>query len=352
MQAFKEKNGDVSKRLQLMIYVKVDGMTPSGAAATMHMSRSWGGNWNKRYEERGIDGLQDKPRSGRPPVVYRGMMKRVHRMARKTRMWTAEEMRDFIFEKTGHMYDLSYVRKLMKKWGYVMKVPVLRHARRPGNRRIRRFQEKAKNIIGHLESEGYLTCLQDETIAIASARARKEAYTLKNERAAYTYTGDHAKTIVFGLITNDGEGYFERHDKFTKDEFVSFLKNAYQKFGKLLMILDRAPQHKARIVSGRTGGAERPGEAAVPSRRLPRPERHRGAVEADEDGCAGRAIRQVQKNVQGYRRVAGQAAAILGHLQVHLSRHLAPDRHTGQRRGGEFCAQPCRIRRRRRIKPA
>ena len=144
-----------------MICVKVDGMTPSGAAAAIHLSRSWGGKWNKRYEEGGIDGLQDKPRSGRPPKVYRGMTKRVRRMARKTRMWTAEEMRDFKFEKTGHRYDLSYARKLMKKWGYVMKVPVLRHARRQGNRRIRRFQEKAKNIIGQLESEGYLTCLQD-----------------------------------------------------------------------------------------------------------------------------------------------------------------------------------------------
>ena len=51
MQAFKEKNGDVSKRLQLMIYVKVDGMTPSGAAATMHLSRSCGGKSNGRYEE-------------------------------------------------------------------------------------------------------------------------------------------------------------------------------------------------------------------------------------------------------------------------------------------------------------
>ena len=89
------------------------------------------------------------------------MMKRVRRMARKTRMWTAEKLNDFIFEKTGHRYDLSHVRKLMKKWGHVMKVPVLKHARRPGNRRMRRFQGKAKNTMGHLESEGCLTCIQD-----------------------------------------------------------------------------------------------------------------------------------------------------------------------------------------------
>ena len=249
MQAYrKEKNGDVIKRLQLMLYVKIDGMTPSKAANAMHMSRSWDGKWNKRYEEGGIDGLRDKPRSGRPTAVYRGMMKRVRKMARKTRVWTAEAMSDFIFEKTGYMYELSHVRKIMKKWGYTMKVAVFKHARRPGNRRIRRFQAKAKDAIGYLESEGYTTCVQDESIAIANARARREVYTLKNERAVYTYTGGHDKTIVFGLITNDGEGYFERHDKFTRDEFESFLRNACKKFGKLLMILDRAPQHKAKVV--------------------------------------------------------------------------------------------------------
>ena len=252
MQAYKKKNGDVSKRLQMRIYAKVYWMTPSGAAATMHLSRSWDGKLDRRYEERGIDGLQDKPRSGRPPAVYRGMMKRVRRMARKTRMWTAEKMSGFIFEKTGHRYDISYVRKIMKKWGHVMKVPVLMHARRPDNRRIRRFREKAKDATGRMESKGCLTCIQDETIAIAGAWARKEVYTLKNERAVYTYAGDHAKTIVFGIITNDGEGCFERY-KFTKDEFVSFLKNACQKFGKLLMILNRAPQHKAVVVRDAPG---------------------------------------------------------------------------------------------------
>ena len=249
MQAYrKEKNGDVIKRLQLMIYVKVDGMTPSKAAKTMHMARSWGGKWNRRYKEGGIDGLRDRPRSGRPPAVHRGVMKRVRKMARKTRTWTAEGMADFILEKTGHRYELSHVRKIMKKWGYVMKVPVLRHARRPGNRRIRRFQKKAKDAIEYMESKGHLTCIQDESIAVAGARARREVYTLRDERAVYTYTGNHDKTIVFGVIASDGRGYFERHEKFTKDEFAAFLKNACQELGMLLMILDRAPQHKAKVV--------------------------------------------------------------------------------------------------------
>ncbi len=87
MQAYKkEKNGDVSKRLQLMTHIKVDGMTPSKAAKTMHMARSWGGKWTKRYEKSGIDGLQDKPRSGRQTAVHRGVMKRLRKIARRTRI--------------------------------------------------------------------------------------------------------------------------------------------------------------------------------------------------------------------------------------------------------------------------
>ena len=41
---------------------------------------------------------------------------------------------------------------------------------------------------------------------------------------------------------------FERYDRFTKDEFADFLIKAYRRFGMLLMILDRAPQHKAALV--------------------------------------------------------------------------------------------------------
>ena len=51
-----------------------------------------------------------------------------------------------------------------------------------------------------------------------------------------------SKTIVFGLITLDGEGFFQRYDSFTGKEFVEFLKAACERFGKILMITDGAPQ--------------------------------------------------------------------------------------------------------------
>ena len=73
------------------------------------------------------------------------------------------------------------------------------------------------------------------------------------------YTGSHSKTIVFGLITLDGEGFFQRYDSFTGKEFVEFLKAACERFGKILMITDGAPQHRSKFVReeiGRLDGVE------------------------------------------------------------------------------------------------
>ena len=64
---------------------------------------------------------------------------------------------------------------------------------------------------------------------------------------------------MFGLITLDGEGFFQRYDSFTGKEFVEFLKAACERFGKILMITDGAPQHRPKFVReeiGRLDGVE------------------------------------------------------------------------------------------------
>ena len=244
-----ETNVNVYKRLQLVKLRFVDGKTNAQATKDIDMSESWGTKWYKRFNDEGLDGLKTRPRSGRPSQVSRWHMRRAMRDARKNSWcWTAEEMQSHILETTDILFELSYVRKIMKKWGYTMKVPVRRHVRRASKRRIRRFQKSMKKQIPKLEDDEYTICVQDETIVIADSRARKGVYTQHGVRAIYTYSGDHRKTIVYGILTAKGEGYFERHDKFNKETFEKFLRSAHQKFGKLLMILDRAPQHRAKVV--------------------------------------------------------------------------------------------------------
>lgn len=242
-----EKDANVAKRIHLVKMVKYDGRPIRQAAKELCMAPSWGTKWYKRYKIEGLKGLQNRPRSGRPPKVHRGIMSKVRQKTRETACWTLYDMSEHIREYTGVEYSESHVRRILAAWGYVMKVPVMRHANRANKRRIKKFQKQLKKTRTELEADRYTVAMQDETIVMAETRARKNVYTLKHKRAVFTYNGNHAMTIVLGLITANGEG-FGRYEKFTKEEFTTFIQDAHSWFGKLLIILDGASQHRARIV--------------------------------------------------------------------------------------------------------
>ena len=250
IKAYKtEKDADVARRTMLVIHVERDGMTRTGAAKHLGMARSWGVKWYGRYQKEGLPGLRTRPRSGRPPLVSKRDMKKVWRTMKRTACWTAKEARDLIKKMTGVEYRIPHVRAMLRGRGYSMKVPVGRHVRRASQQKISGFQRRMRRLIPRKRIDGYIRCVQDECISVADARPRKRVYTLKGKRTVYTYTGSHAKTVIFGLITDDGRSFFKQYDKFTKDQFADFLKAAYAYFGKpIMMILDRAPQHKAKII--------------------------------------------------------------------------------------------------------
>ena len=134
-----------------------------------------------------------------------------------------------------------------------------RHVKRASRQKIAWFRKKLGPLIEGRMRAGYTVCVQDEAICMADARLRKGVYTPKGVRGVYTYTGSHSKTVVFGLITLNGEGFFQRYGSFTGKEFVELLKAACERFGKALMITDSAPQHRSKFVKeeiGRLDGVE------------------------------------------------------------------------------------------------
>ena len=131
--------------------------------------------------------------------------------------------------------------------------------KRASRQKIAWFRKKLGPPIEGRMRAGYTVCVQDEAICVADARLRKGVYTPKGVRGVYTYTRSHSKTIVFGLSTLDGEGFFQRYGSSTGKEFVEFLKAACERFGKILMTTDGAPQHRSKFVReeiGRLDGVE------------------------------------------------------------------------------------------------
>ena len=78
IKAYKtEKDADVARRTMLVIHVERDGMTRTGAAKHLGMTRSRGVKWYGRYLMEGLPGLRTRSRSGRPQLVSNRNMKKV-----------------------------------------------------------------------------------------------------------------------------------------------------------------------------------------------------------------------------------------------------------------------------------
>ena len=60
-------------------------------------------------------------------------------------------------------------------------------------------------------------------------------------------TGSHQKTSVFGTISMDGRQFFRQYHVFNQYAFLKYLKQLERKFGRLILFIDRAPQHYRSI---------------------------------------------------------------------------------------------------------
>jgi transposase len=69
-------------------------------------------------------------------------------------------------------------------------------------------------------------------------------WTADRIRPVVTMTGSHQRTCVFGtLCCMDGRQFFRQYDSFNQYTFVDYLIQMQQKFGKLILFIDRARQH-------------------------------------------------------------------------------------------------------------
>jgi transposase len=63
-----EQNGRMRIRLMALSHIN-NGVNRTQTAKYLHVSRQMVNEWVKRFNEKGIDGLIEKPRSGRPRAL-------------------------------------------------------------------------------------------------------------------------------------------------------------------------------------------------------------------------------------------------------------------------------------------
>ena len=205
--------------------------------------------WINTLEKEGVEGLREKPRSGRPSLV-----------SKEAFIWILVRMnksRDGIIPKifwqlvtklTGIKYHITHIYRILHSLNMVPIVPQKKHVRAASSKECAKWASQLEPLITKAKKQGAVTCIQDESIFAIDIRPGNKLWVEKGTRPIKFWTGNRDKFIVYGTLTDDGRQFFRRYNKFNADTFIEYVKAVRQKFGKVFMIVDNAPQHKAKKV--------------------------------------------------------------------------------------------------------
>jgi transposase len=76
---------------------------------------------------------------------------------------------------------------------------------------------------------------------------RRKKWISPDKRPIVTVTGSLKRTIVFGCLTLNGKQLFKQYDKFNSNTFIDYLKHVQKKFGKCIILVDRATPHCSKV---------------------------------------------------------------------------------------------------------
>jgi putative transposase len=140
-----EQDVDVKERILLVRRVIADKQHIETVAQELHKSRAWAYKWYKRYSDKGLEGLKDKPRSGRPPLVNQDLMIKIRKELEDSNTgWDFRQVMDVIQKNTGIKYHEVHVYRLLHKWGLVRKMSQKRFVRTASKEEKKKFKKGYK----------------------------------------------------------------------------------------------------------------------------------------------------------------------------------------------------------------
>jgi len=125
----REEDAKVKERLLLILRVEVDGAIPASVAKQLHRSRPWASYWLERFSKEGLEGLRDKPRSGRPSKLPVKVVMSIRRRLSESREgWTTRQVQELVAKMgCGVTYHYTHIYRLLHRWGFKLKAPRRRH---------------------------------------------------------------------------------------------------------------------------------------------------------------------------------------------------------------------------------
>lgn len=217
------------------------------------ISRRTLSTWVNRFNNRGIDGLIEGRRSGRPPKIspekadqYRELVKHPDR-ANETH-WTARKFHGYLIRELDQELGYSTVVRWLHDQGFTLKVP------RPwpngqDQEKRKAFVEQLREFLADSDIDAWWL---DETGIEGDPRPRRR-WAQKGEKIRQPYEGTHIRMSATGTVCpRTGEFYALMFSHSDTEIFQIFLDHANQDISftrkRNLLILDRASWHRSKSI--------------------------------------------------------------------------------------------------------
>ncbi len=216
--------------------------------------------WLHRYEEQGVAGLEDEPRSGRPrknPLGPQIVDAQAHNSPEcsglvQTR-WTVKLLAAFLAVRFGLLLSWTTVRRYLKlmdwRWGRPRLAPasILRKKRDPEAATKLAVIAAALAVVA--KGVGHLLYLDECDLHLLPVV--RAMWMKKGQRVLVPTPGKNAKHAFFGALdAASGVFHWVDHDRKLAVYFVEFLKHLAEVYpeGLLFLVLDGGPAHTAKVV--------------------------------------------------------------------------------------------------------
>jgi transposase len=246
--------GRISERMHAVL-LSARGYDVVKIASILEYDEATIRRWIERYEAEGLEGLQDRPRSGRPRSAGVAAQDSVRRAMETgpeacghpgVALWTVVLLQTHLLIGLGRRLSHSSVRRLVHAMGYVWRRP--RHVLPKDPETDSKMRHICSTLLA-APANAVVLCLDECDIHLMPVL--RAMWMRRGQQADVPTPGHNRKRGIFGALELEG-GAFHYTVTLSKKavDFIAFLEKLTSAYPGLPMylVLDNASIHHAKLV--------------------------------------------------------------------------------------------------------